>query len=97
MPASVTLVVDAAVTRLEALDAIASAVSGEVTDPGTSFSRVELPGGASASVDIPKFGEAPPLAIDVNDERGVERAREAAEALLPILAASTGWSISRLY
>jgi hypothetical protein len=94
---TVSLVVDAAITRLEALDAIVAAVGTELVDPGTSYTTVPLPGGAVATVDIPKFGEAPPLAIDVSDARGLAEARGAADALLPVLAESTGWSISRLY
>jgi hypothetical protein len=94
---TVSLVVDAAVTRLEALDAIAAAVGTSLVDPGTSYTTVPLSGGAWATVDIPKFGEAPPLAIDISDERSAAEAQAAADGLLPVLAAATGWSISRLY
>ena len=96
MTATVSLIVDAAITRIDALDLIARSARSVVTDPGTSFARVPLAGGASASIDIPKFGEAPPLAIDVTaaDDAG---ALAAADALLRDLTTASDWPIHRDY
>ncbi len=96
MPATVSLIVDAAITRIDALDLIARAARSVVTGSGTSLAHVLLADGAVASVDIPKFGEAPPLAIDVTaDDDG--RARVAADELLLDLTTATDWPITRLY
>ena len=93
---TVSLIVDAAITRLDALEVVALAARSAVTGPGTSAAHIVLPGGALATIDIPKFGEAPPLAIDVtaDDEAG---ARVAADALLDDLTASTDWAMARDY
>ncbi len=96
MPSTVSLIVDAAITRLDALDAIALAARSRVSEPGTSTAFVMLAGGATASVDIPKFGEAPPLAIDVSGADAAA-ARAAADALLLDLGAATDWPIARDY
>ena len=92
-----TIIVDAAVTKPEALDAIAAALGSTVQSPGTARPYVALPHGGRVVVDIPKFGEAPPLAIDVSDPRGATESRRAAEALLDRLTASTGWQIHHLH
>ena len=96
MTSSVSLIVDAAITRLDALDAVALAAASVVTDRGTSSARILLAEGAIVTVDIPKFGEAPPLAIDVTatDEAA---ARTAADELLFDLSRATDWSIHRDY
>ena len=60
-----TLVVQVTVTKLDALAVISLAVDSPVLAAGSSRPRIELDGGAWAEVDIPKFGEPPPLAIDV--------------------------------
>ena len=96
MSSTVSLIVDAAVTRIDALDLIARAARSAVTDRGTSLAHVPLTGGAIASVDIPKFGEAPPLAIDVTAGDDA-LAREAADALLLDLTTATDWPITRHY
>lgn len=96
MPSTVSLIVDAAITRLDALDAIARAARSRVSEPGTSTAHVILAGGATASVDVPKFGEAPPLAIDVSGADALA-ARTAADALLFDLSTATDWPILRDY
>ncbi len=96
MSSTVSLIVDAAVTRIDALELVAEAARSTVTDRGTSLAHVMLAGGSVASVDIPKFGEAPPLAIDVSADDDAT-ARAAADALLLDLTTVTHWSITRLY
>ncbi|SDR96538.1 hypothetical protein [Agrococcus carbonis] len=63
--ATVSLVVDEALSKLEALSAIADACGGAVVDAGTARARVRLGDGAWAEVEVPKFGDPPPLTIDV--------------------------------
>jgi hypothetical protein len=88
---TVSLIVDAAITRLDALEAIAAAVGSPLREAGTSLAWIALPGGGRATVDIPKFGEAPPLAIDVTSS--TSDARGAADDLLAALAAADAWPV----
>lgn len=64
-PFVVTLVVDMPVTKLDALDVIAFVADGSVQHPGTANPRVSLAPHVWAEVQIPKFADPPPLAIDV--------------------------------
>lgn len=91
-----TIIVDAAITKLDALDAIAGALGSPVRGSGTRRPFVTLPSGGRAEVDIPKFGEAPPLAIDVTDPRGAAESRVAAQGLLDLLVSTKGWPIHHL-
>jgi hypothetical protein len=92
-----TIIVDAAITKLEALDAIAAAVGSPVRGAGSATPHVALPDGGRIVVDIPKFGEAPPLAIDITIPGGVLEARLAAQTLRESLASTTGWSVHHLH
>lgn len=62
---AVTLVVNMPITKIDALDAIAFAADGNVEDAGTAHPRVWLAPHAWAEVEIPKFADPPPFAIDV--------------------------------
>ncbi|MCR2812692.1 MULTISPECIES: hypothetical protein [Microbacterium] len=64
-PYAVTLVVDMPVTKLDALDVIAYVADADVEHAGTAFPRVGLAPDVWAEVQIPKFADPPPLAIDV--------------------------------
>ncbi len=92
-----TLVVDAALSRIDALAAIALAVDSHVSGAGTAGAHVPLPRGERAYVEIPKFGEPPPLAIDIISDRSVEDARTAALELRIALSNSTPWTIRTLF
>lgn len=90
---AVTLVVDMAITKLDALDVVAFAADGVVDDAGTARPRVWLAPHAWAEVEIPKFADPPPLAIDVYSDLSGEvswaqarRLREALERL--------GWDVA---
>lgn len=61
-----SLVVHAALTKPEILGAIAAVTGSSIVDAGTPAARVPLGDGAEATVDVPKFGEDTPLAIDVH-------------------------------
>jgi hypothetical protein len=91
-----TLVADAHATRPEALGIIAAVLDASVQGAHTAHAWVPLPHGGRVEVDIPKFGEAPPLAIDVYDPRGPAAARAAAEALLIALTDGTAWGLHHL-
>jgi hypothetical protein len=88
-----TLVVGAAVTRIDALAAIALAVDSHVAGSGTVWAHVPLSRGERAYVEIPKFGEPPPFAIDVVSDIGPQEARTAALELLIALGNATPWRI----
>lgn len=88
-----TLVVQVAVTKIDALAVISLAADSPVQSPGSSRPKVALDAGAWAEVDIPKFGEPPPLAIDVRSPLGVEHARLAALTLVAALERDAGWAV----
>lgn len=90
-----TIIVVAAVTKPEALSAI-SQVVGRPVQGSAAHPFVALPDGGRVTVEVPKFGEAPPLAIDVTDPRSDSDARAAAETLLASLGDATGWAIHHL-
>ena len=100
MPASphcATLVVDEAITKLDALEAIARALRSPIRRPGTSRPFVALAGGAWAEIEIPKFGEAPPLAIDVYCTTSLTDAEAGALELMAELTAATAWEIRPMF
>jgi hypothetical protein len=92
-----TIVADIHATKPEALGIIAAALDASVQGAHTASAFVALPGGGRIEVEIPKFGEAPPLAIDVHDPRGAAEARAAAQSLLELLTGSTAWPLHHLH
>ena len=91
--ASATIVVAHAVTKLEALAIIAALVGSAVDGAGTPTPRIALAEGVWAQIDIPKFGEPPPLAVDVWSAQGAAEARRHALALAALLRERAGWSV----
>jgi hypothetical protein len=92
-----TIVAHAHVTKPEALEAVALAVGSTVQDAHSSHPFVPLSDGGRVEIEVPKFGEAPPLAIDVYDIRDDAHATAAATSLLEALVASTGWNVVRAF
>jgi len=88
-----TLVVRDAVTKLDALAIVALAVDRPISGVGTMHPYVELEGGARVEIEIPKFGEPPPLALDVYSRLGFEHAAMSALALLARLEEATAWTV----
>jgi hypothetical protein len=88
-----TLVVLDAVTKLDALAVIALAVDRPVSDARTMRPFIELEGGARVEIEIPKFGEPPPLALDVYSVLSHEHAAMSALALLQRLEQATAWRV----
>lgn len=92
-----TIVVMSAVTKLDALAIVALAVDHPVERQKTMRPYVPLDGeyraGAWVEIEIPKFGEPPPLAIDVYSTISDDHARLHALTLLAQLGQYTGWSI----
>jgi hypothetical protein len=91
-PFVVTLVVDMPVTKLEALEVVAFVADAAVEHAGTAYPRVPLGPNAWAEVQIPKFADPPPIAIDVCSDASEERARVQAERLAAGLA-RVGWQV----
>lgn len=91
-PFVVTLVIDLPITKPDALETIAFACDGVVEGPRTAHPRVSLAPGAWAEVQIPKFADPPPLAVDVCSDESVGTARAAADRLRVALE-RLGWSI----
>ena len=92
-----TIVVMSAVTKLDALAIVALAVDRPVERQRTMRPLVVLDGGdrdgAWVEIEIPKFGEPPPLAIDVYSTISDDHARLHALSLLAQLEQYTGWPI----
>lgn len=88
-----TIVVRSPVTKIDALAIVALAVDSPVRDARTMRPYIELEGGARAEIEIPKFGEPPPLAIDVYSTTSHEHAALEALRLMAALEQYTGWSI----
>lgn len=88
-----TIVVRSPVTKIDALAIVALAVDSPVREARTMRPYIELEGGARAEIEIPKFGEPPPLAIDVYSTVGHEHAVLEALSLMARLEEHTGWSI----
>ncbi|TFC94648.1 MULTISPECIES: hypothetical protein [Cryobacterium] len=91
MDYSATIVVQAHVTKPDALRMIAQAAGSTVHDAATARPFVPLVGGGRVEVEIPKFGEAPPLAIDVFSPHSDEQARVSALTLQAALVTVTDW------
>lgn len=91
-PFVATLVVDLPISKLDALEVIAFVCDGAVDHAGTAFPRVSLAPDVWAEVQIPKFGDPPPLAVDVCTDVSLARAREEAERLAAALE-RVGWTV----
>ncbi|MFG6401189.1 hypothetical protein [Microbacterium sp. P04] len=84
-PFVVTLVVDMPVTKIDALDVIAFAADAAVEHAGTAWPRVPLAPNAWAEVQIPRFADPPPIAIDVCSDASLQTAEREAERLAAAL------------
>jgi hypothetical protein len=89
-----TIVAADAVDKLEALAVISRTVGAPVRGAGTISPTISLGDGVWAQIDIPKFGEPPPLAIDVHALDGMEAARREATELMRRLAEATDWTLA---
>ncbi|MBA8816363.1 hypothetical protein FHX48_001436 [Microbacterium halimionae] len=88
-----TLVASDAVDKLSALDAVARAVGAPIVGPATSQPRIFLADDVWVVIEIPKFGEPPPLTIDVHAVEGRGVAQGHALALMETLQLETTWTI----
>lgn len=91
-PFVTTLVVDLPIAKLDALDVIAFVADSAVEAARTAFPRVPLEPGAWAEVQIPRFGDPPPFAVDVCSDASAELSRTAAARLAEALE-RVGWSV----
>ena len=89
---AVTLVVDMPITKLHALDVIAFAADSAIQDARTASPRVPLSPEAWAEVQIPRFADPPPIAIDVCSDASVDVASAAADRLTEALM-QVGWTV----
>jgi hypothetical protein len=80
------------ITKLDALEVIAFVSDGVVENAGTAFPRVHVGRNAWAEVQIPRFADPPPIAVDVCSDASMEVARVAAAQLAGALE-RVGWSV----
>ena len=78
-----TVVVSDAVTKVDALQVLSVLTGARIVGERTASPRVPLADGAWAEIEIPKFGEAPPLAIDVHAAHDAD-ARAQARAVMAL-------------
>lgn len=71
-----------AVNKLEALSTVAKAMDARITDLGTQTPRIVLSKSAWIQIEIPKFGEPPPVAIDVWSSRSRTEALDWAQQVI---------------
>jgi hypothetical protein len=88
----VTLVVDLPITKLDALEVIAFVSDGVVENARTAYPRVPVGRNAWAEVQVPRFADPPPLAVDVCSDVSTELARVAAVRLADALE-RVGWTV----
>lgn len=91
-PFVVTLVVDLPIAKPDALEVIAFVADSQVEHARTAFPRVSLAPDVWAEVQIPRFADPPPLAIDVCTDVSVDAARQAADRLAVALH-RVGWTV----
>jgi hypothetical protein len=91
-PFCVTLVVDLPIAKPDALEVIAFVSDGVVENARTAFPRVGLAPNVWAEVQIPRFADPPPLAVDVCSDASAEAARVEAERLAAALE-RVGWTV----
>ena len=87
-----TIVVMSAVNKLGALAIVALAVDSLVEQQLTQRPWIPLGDNAWVEIEIPKFGEPPPLAIDVYSTLSDEHAKLTALTLITSLEAHTPWA-----
>lgn len=92
-----TLVAANAIDKLAALTVISLAVDMPIRDAATSRPHILLTDGVWVQIDIPKFGEPPPVAIDVHAAAGLALAQRQALELLQVLRAATVWTLSAAF
>jgi len=92
-----SIVADIHLTKPEALAVIAATLDAPVQGARTATAFVGLPQGGWVDVEVPKFGEAPPLTLDVHDPRGQAEARASAQSLLDLLNDIAGWPVHHLH
>jgi hypothetical protein len=89
-----TLVVHNAVNKIDALDSVALACESVVSDSGTPHPWISLSAHTWIEMEIPKFGEPPPLAIDVYSDVSDDHAKVQALWVLEALESSTVWRVT---
>lgn len=89
---AVSIVVDMPITKLHALDVIAFVADSAIGDARTASPRVPLSPDAWAEVQIPRFADPPPIAIDVCSDASFDVARAAADRLAEALV-QVGWTV----
>ena len=86
-----TIVVMSAVNKLDALAIVALATESLVEGQQTPRPWIPLGDNAWIEIEIPKFGEPPPLAIDIYSALSDEHAKLTALTLIATLEATTPW------
>jgi len=89
---SVTLVTSVFISKAEALDLLERELGWAWNTDDPADVTLALPGGATLSIDIPKYGEDLPLTLDIHHDDPDAVDEVAAEAAAS-LAERLGWSV----
>ena len=87
-----TIVCDVAITKRDALELVAGLCGVSIQDPDSTSPFVVTDPESRAQIEIPKFGEPPPLAIDIWSSKSVEHARHIANELCTRISGQVGWT-----
>ena len=88
-----TIVIHEAITKLDALSMIAKVVGERLENSDSADPLIVLASGSRVQIDVPKFCEAPPMAVDVWSAESVETARIDATRVRDLLQESTAWQV----
>lgn len=91
----VSLVVNLPIAKPDALDVIALVSDGEVSDPGSADPHVWVSPRSWAVVELPRFAEPPPFAINVCSTDSIAVAHADARRLAAALE-RVGWRVEPL-
>ena len=88
-----TIVIHEAVTKLDALQMIATVSGALIQESGSAHPFIVLASGSRVDIDVPKFGEAPPMAVDVSSDVSADLARRDAIAVQILLQETARWTV----
>lgn len=88
------LVCHEALTKRDAFAALHDSLGFRIRNEGSPDPVMVMSASSWLTIDIPKFGEAPPLTLDVWSSKSVDAAREAALDLASQITENIGWNVT---
>lgn len=88
------LVCHEALTKRDAFEQLRGLLGLDIRNPDSAQPVMVIDATTWLTIDIPKFGEAPPLTLDVWSSVSVDEARKHANALASKIAENLGWTVN---